>query len=136
MVVTVDKRRHPLEALIFASKWPSLVIRPVLRCAEQLIGVMVVIADALPHKRPENAQLFQPPFLLRSMHGIVVVSVEDQRLAALLADPLSIKPCSLDRLLMLASNAHPHLRPLLSGSRHRSSDRARTTSHARLWAGR
>ena len=56
MVVPVDKRRHPLAGLVLAGKWPSRVIRPVLRCAEQRFGVWVVIADARPRERPEYAQ--------------------------------------------------------------------------------
>jgi hypothetical protein len=44
MVVPVDKRGHPLAGLVLAGKWPSRVIRPVLRCAEQRFGVGVVIA--------------------------------------------------------------------------------------------
>jgi len=40
-------------------------------------------------KRPEHAQFFQPAFQRRRTHGIAVISVEDQRLAAPLADLLS-----------------------------------------------
>ena len=48
MVVPVDKRRDPLAGLVLAGKWPSGVIRPVLRCAEQRFGVGGVVADARP----------------------------------------------------------------------------------------
>jgi hypothetical protein len=75
MVTPVDKPRHPLAGLVLAGKWPSRVIRLVLRCAEQRFGVGVVIADARPLKRPEHAQFIQPAFQRRRAHGIAVVSV-------------------------------------------------------------
>jgi hypothetical protein len=59
MVVPIDKRRDPLAGLVLAGKWPSRVIRPVLRCAKQRFGVGVVIADARPRERSQHAQLFQ-----------------------------------------------------------------------------
>jgi len=48
VVVQVDELGHPLASLVLAGKWPSGVIRPVLRCAEQRFGVGVVVADARP----------------------------------------------------------------------------------------
>jgi len=89
MVVPVDKRRDPLVGHALPCKWPSWVIRQVLRCAEQRYGVRFVIADARPRERPEHAQFFQPAYQRRRTHGIAVVSMQDQRLAAPLADLLS-----------------------------------------------
>ena len=89
MVVPVDKRRHPLAGLVLAGKWPSRVIRPVLRCAEQRFGVGVVIADARPRERPEHAQFLKTAFQRGRTHGVAVVGMEDQRLGSALADPLS-----------------------------------------------
>ena len=89
MVVPVDKRRHPLAGLVLAGERLTWVIRPVLRCAEQRFGVGVVVGHPWPGKGSEHAQLFQPSFPRRRTHGIAVIRVEDQRLAASLADPLS-----------------------------------------------
>jgi len=89
IVVPVDKRRHPLAGLVLVGKWPSRVIRPLLRCAEQRFGVGVVIADARPRERPEHAQLFQPALQRCRTHDVAVIGVQDQRLLSLLADPLS-----------------------------------------------
>jgi len=88
MLAPLDKRIHPLAGPVLPAIWPSWVIRPfAVGNSDSEWGV--VIADARPRELTEHAQFLQPSFQSRRTHAIAVDSVEDQRLAAPLADPLS-----------------------------------------------
>ena len=89
MVVPIDKRCHPLTSGLLAGEWPSRVVRPVLRCAEQRLGIGVVVRHPWPGEGSEYAQFLQPAFERCGTHGVAVVGMEDQRLLPALADSLS-----------------------------------------------
>ena len=88
VVVPVHECTGPGAGFFHAVEWPPGVVRPVFHGAEQRLRVGVVIADTRPGERPQNAQLLQPGFQGGRSHGIAVVGMEDQRLAAPSTDPL------------------------------------------------
>ena len=88
VVVPVDKGRHPLACLVLAGKRPVGVVRLVFGRAEQGFRVEVVVGHPRSGEGSEYSQLLQPAFERCSTHGVAVVGVQDQWLAAAFADPL------------------------------------------------
>ncbi len=89
VVVPIHEQRHPLAGLAFAGEWPVLVVGPVLDRAEKGFGVRIVVRHSWPGERTQHAQLFQPGFKRGSAHGVAVVGMEDQWLAAPPTDSLA-----------------------------------------------
>jgi hypothetical protein len=96
MAVPIRKRRDPLTGLVLAGKWLSRVVRPVFRCAEQGIGVGVVVGHSWSGSRPEQSQ-FSSRLCSVAAHnssrslrlGNAVVGVEDQLLLTAPTDSLA-----------------------------------------------
>jgi len=88
VVVPVHECRHPQASLFLTAEGTSGIVRPVFHRAEQGFGVGVVVADPGSGEGPEHAQLLQPHLEGGGPHGVAVVGMEDQRLAAPPADPL------------------------------------------------
>ena len=88
VVVPVHECTSPGAGLFHAAEWPSGVVRPVFRGAEQRLRVGVVVADPRSGERPQDTQLLKPALQRGRPHGVAVVGMEDQRLAPTLADPL------------------------------------------------
>ena len=59
-----------------------------LQGVEQRFRVGVVVADPWPGEGSEHTQLLQPAFQSGCPHCVAVIGMEDQWLAAALADPL------------------------------------------------
>ena len=96
VVVPIHERAYPQAGLCHALEWPpggspaginrSAGLR--LQGVEKRLRVGVVVADPWSGERSEHTQLLKSGFQGRRPHGVAIVGMEDQRLAAALPDPL------------------------------------------------
>jgi hypothetical protein len=137
MVVLVNECAGPLPGLVFPGKCPSRVSRAVLSYVEQRFLLGVAVADVRPREQPEHAQYLQPALQRGLMHGIAVVSVEDQRLATPFADPL-LHASPTDQIFSKcwAFTLGYIPMPPPCGPRPPSPDRGRARSRAWWWVSR
>ncbi len=87
--VPIHERRNTMASLVFSGKWPSRVVRPLLRCPEQRFGVRNVYRHPWYGEGPQDSKFLQPALQRGGSHGVTDVGVQQQGLLAGLAQPLA-----------------------------------------------